>query len=118
MDVSRTEIPGPKDTEMTGPKDTEMPSPKDTEMPGPKDTEMPGPKDTEMLGPKDTAVHLDVVLKMSTFEDLLELAGTRGPWNILAFLMCCLSQCLIKKNNIYIQSSEVDIMLCVLEYTF
>ncbi|KAG0729831.1 Solute carrier family 22 member 7 [Chionoecetes opilio] len=28
---------------------------------------------------------------MSTFEDLLELAGTLGPWNILMFCMCSVS---------------------------
>lgn len=30
--------------------------------------------------------------KLSTFEDLLELAGTRGTWNILMFCMCAMSQ--------------------------
>lgn len=30
--------------------------------------------------------------KMGTFEDLLELTGTRGPWNILLFCMCAMCQ--------------------------
>lgn len=27
--------------------------------------------------------------KLNTFEDLLELVGTRGRWNIRIFLICC-----------------------------
>ena len=34
----------------------------------------------------------DAETKMSTFEDLLELTGTRGPWNILMFCLCSTCQ--------------------------
>lgn len=43
---------------------------------------------TEEVNPHTEGRPSDKKSKMSTFEDLLELAGTRGTWNIIMFCMC------------------------------
>ncbi|XP_050727693.1 organic cation transporter protein-like isoform X2 [Eriocheir sinensis] len=46
---------------------------------------------TEEVNPHTEGRPSDEKSKMSTFEDLLELAGTRGTWNIIMFCMCSIS---------------------------
>ena len=45
-------------------------------------------KNTALEDEPHVGISGDAIPKMSTFEDLLELVGTCGRWNIFMFCMC------------------------------
>ncbi|XP_069939366.1 organic cation transporter protein [Cherax quadricarinatus] len=47
-------------------------------------------EEEESVDPGETRTQTDLG-NMSTFEDLMQLAGTRGRWNLLIFLLCAYS---------------------------
>ncbi|XP_042865209.1 organic cation transporter protein-like [Penaeus japonicus] len=57
-------------------------------MEGKEDEDLRKPKEIERRNSEDL-IKVQQTHQINTFEDLLELVGTRGRWNLRIFLICC-----------------------------